>query len=194
MPRKAAARGKRKPSAPAPPRPKTSDAKASERRRVRRRNIPFMRSAILEVDGRSHIVVLSDLGPDGAFLSTRAPVAPQRSLRLKVILPRDGRQVVLPCELVWKNDRFDPATGRPAGIAVRFEGLDSDIERRVEEFAIQGFRPSPTPAPVEHFEYRVVERNGVDARELNLFGLDGWRVVTSIQTAAGVQLVLMRRL
>ena len=45
-----------------------------DRRRVRRRTLPFLRSAVLELPEQSHIVVLADLSVEGAFLTTRVPV------------------------------------------------------------------------------------------------------------------------
>lgn len=165
-----------------------------DRRRALRRSIPYVRSAVLEVDRDSHIVTVADLGPEGAFLATRLPVAPQQTLRLRMILPRDGHQVVIPCQLVWRSERFDPAAGRPAGLAVRFQGLDAGAVRRVEEFAAEGFLPSPKPAPREHFEYRVVERHDLDAAELNALGIDGWAVTAVVPSPSGVRIVLMRRL
>ena len=166
----------------------------SERRKGRRRSIPFVRSAVLEVDGRSHIVALIDLGPDGAFLSTRIAVDPAKELRLRIILPRDGREVSLPCQLVRRTERFDASTGQPAGVAVRFQGLDAAAIRRVEEFAMEGFLPSLEPTPEEHYEYRVLDRPQLDAEELNRLGRDGWSLASTLPTADGVRLVLSRRL
>ena len=166
----------------------------SERRKGRRRSIPFVRSAVLEVDGRNHIVALLDLGPEGAFLSTRLAVDPTQQLRLRIILPRDGREVSLPCQLVRRTDRFDGSTGQPAGLAVRFQGLDAASIRRVEEFAMEGFLPSPEPTPGEHYEYRILDRPELDGEELNRLGRDGWCLATALPTANGVRLVLTRRL
>lgn len=166
----------------------------NERRRSRRRSIPFVRSAVLEVDGRSHIVALLDLSPEGAFLSTRTAIDPKQSLCLRIVLPRRGREVALPCELVWRSDRFDPASGRPAGVAVRFHGLDAAVIRRVEEFALEGFLPVPEPVPAAHYEYRVLERKDVDVEELNRLGRDGWKLASALPSASGLRLVLLRRL
>ena len=104
----------------------------NDRRSTRRRNLPFVRSAVLEVGSRSHVVVVTDLSADGAFLSTRIALDPSESLRLRVILPRDGREVVIPCRLVWRSERFDPDTGRAAGIAVRFEELEGPARRLLD--------------------------------------------------------------
>ena len=156
--------------------------------------MPFLRSGVVELDGRQHIVVVSDLGPEGAYLSTRLAVEPRKALHLKMVLPRDGREVLLPCRVVRRTDRHDVATGRPPGIAVRFEGLDASVLRRVEEFAMDGFLPSAQPAPREHFEYRVLDRPDAEADELNRLGLDGWALATALPSGTGVRLVLLRRL
>jgi PilZ domain len=153
-----------------------------------------VRSAVLEVEGRNHIVAVTDLGPQGAFLRTRVAVDAKQRLRLRIILPRDGREIALPCELVRRAEQFDAATGYPAGVAVRFHGLDAAAIRRVEEFAMEGFLPSPEPTPEEHYEYRVLERPEVDADELNRLGRDGWNLASTMQTSGGVRLVLSRRL
>ena len=165
-----------------------------DRRRARRRRLPFVRSAVLELGGRSHIVALLDLSPEGAFLSTRLAVEPEQEMQLKLVLPRDGREVSLPCRLVWRSERFDVAAGRPAGLAVGFSGLEASVVRRIEEFAMEGLLPAPEPAPSSHYEYRVLERTEVDVQELNRLGLDGWRLTTTLQSPGGLRLVLVRRL
>jgi hypothetical protein len=166
----------------------------NDRRRGRRRSIPFVRSAVLEAGGRNHIVALTDLGPEGAFLTTRISLDASLPLKLKLVLPRDGREVSIPCKIVWRTDRFDAATGRPAGIAVRFLGLDASIVRRVEEFSMEGFLPTAEPIPAEHFEYRVVESPSLNADELNRLGLDGWELAAALPAVGGVRLVFLRRL
>ncbi len=166
----------------------------NERRRARRRSFPFVRSAVLEVAGRNHIVAVLDLGPDGAFLQTRTAVEPTQDLRLRIVLPRGGREVIIPCQLVWRSERFDAVTGRPAGLAVRFHGLEAAVIRRVEEFALEGFRPTPNPVPNVHYEYRLLDRPEVDVEELNHLGLDGWRLAAALPSPAGVRLILLRPL
>ena len=165
-----------------------------DRRRARRRRLPFVRSAVLEVDGRDHIVALLDLSPEGAFLSTRLVVAAEQKLRLRLVLPRDGHEVAMPCRLVWRSDRFDAASGRPAGLAVAFAGLEASVIRRVEEFAIEGFLPDPEPPPTSHYEYRALDRPEVSVDELNHLGLDGWCLVTVVPFPPGLRLILVRRL
>lgn len=172
---------------------------SNERRRSRRRTLPFLRSAVLEIGEDSHIVVLVDLSVEGAFLTTRvaidlAAASVDRPLRLRLVAPRRSREVAVPCALVWRNERFDAMTGRPSGIAVRFLELDSEMHRWIEEFALQGFRPSAAPTPTEHFEHRIIERTSVEVNDLNRFGRDGWQLVTIVPSAAGFKLVLVRRI
>jgi hypothetical protein len=163
-----------------------------ERRLGRRRRIPFVRSAVLELLGRSHIVALGDLGPEGAFLSTRSSFPAGAAAVLKLVLPRRGQEVTITCEIVRSTRRFDPITGQPAGVAVRFQDVEPAVLRRIEEFAREGFVPDPDPAPAERYEYRVLERPEVDATELNRLGLDGWALATVVARPDGVQLVLYR--
>jgi hypothetical protein len=170
-----------------------------DRRRVRRRTLPFLRSAVLELPEQSHIVVLADLSVEGAFLTTRVPVdlpspATGQTMRLRIVAPRHSREVSVPCELVWRSDRFDAASGRPAGIAVRFLELDPEMHHWIDEFALEGFRPSAVPTPAEHYEHRIIERAGVDEQELNRFGRDGWQLVTIVPSAVGFKLVLAKRI
>ncbi len=171
-----------------------TDSAERDRRRTRRRQLPFLRSAVLEVEGRSHIVAVADLGPDGAFLSTKVEVRPETEVQLRVVIPRDGREAVLPCRVVWRSDRFDAKSGRPAGVAVRFEELTEPASRRIQEFAAEGFLPDGEPSPPEHFEYRLIERKTVDVEELNRLGRDGWALATALPGESGFQLVFQRRL
>jgi Tfp pilus assembly protein PilZ len=165
-----------------------------ERRHVRRRRIPFVRSAVLELAGRSHIVALADLGPEGAFLSTRSSFRPGASAVLKLVLPRRGQEVTIACDVVRSTRTFDVASGQPAGVAVRFHDLEPAVLRRIEEFAREGFVPDLDPAPAERYEYRLLERSEVDPLELNRLGLDGWALAAVMPRPSGVQLVLFRLL
>jgi hypothetical protein len=166
----------------------------NDRRRGRRRSIPFVRSAVLEAGGRNHIVALIDLGPDGAFLSTRIALDASLPMRLRLVLPRDGREVSIPCKVVWRSEKFEASTGRPAGIAVRFLGLDASIVRRVEEFSMEGFLPSADPIPTEHLEYRILEQPALNVEELNRMGLDGWELAAALPAEGGTRLIFLRRL
>jgi hypothetical protein len=156
--------------------------------------MPFVRSAILEAGERSHLVIVSDLSPEGAFLATRVAVEPGETAQLKLVVPRDGRIVSFPCQVLRQSEAFDPKSGLPAGMAVKFRGLDAAAVRRIEEFAMEGFLPSVDPTPQDHFEYRTLERSAVDVVELNSLGLDGWQLAAALPSAKGVQLILMRKL
>jgi len=166
----------------------------NERRRKRRRSFPYVRSAVLKIGERSHVVALTDLGPEGAFLSTRVTVQPGQRLSLRFVPPREGREVELQCEVVWRSEHFDPATGRPAGVAVRFVDVDLEVLQRLEGFSVEGLRPVPGPTPIDRMEYRVVERETLATEELNRWGLDGWEIASALPTDAGVRLILLRRL
>jgi hypothetical protein len=168
---------------------------SEDRRRSRRRTLPFLRSAVLEWGEEAHIVILADISIEGAFLTTHLPIAPPpEGLRLRIVAPRHSREVVVPCALVWSSGRFEAASGRPAGVAVRFEALDPEMHSWIEEFSLEGFRPSVVPTPAEHYEHRIIERASVDVLELNRFGRDGWQVVTMAPSANGFKVVLVRRI
>jgi len=166
----------------------------TDRRRARRRRMPYVRGGVLEVDGRDHVVAVADLSPEGAFLQTKVDVQGGQAVTLRMVLPRDGHEMALPCVVVRRSERFDPASGQPAGLAVRFQGLAAAAVHRVEEFAREGFLPSVEPTPHEHVEYRIIERTQVAEAELNQLGLDGWELTAVLPAKAGVRLVLLRRL
>lgn len=168
----------------------------NERRRSRRRSLPFVRSAVLDVGSESHIVILTDLSTEGAFVTTHAPfeIPKDTPLHLRLVIPRDSRRALIPCELVWRNERYDATTGRPTGMAVRFLELDAEMYRRVEEFSREGFRPSAAPTPAAHYEHRIIERPTVDVVDLNRFGKDGWQLVTIVPAERGFKMILVRQL
>jgi len=166
----------------------------SDRRKGRRRSLPFVRSAVLEMRGRSHIVAVQDLSVDGAFLSTRLAVEPGERVRLRAVLPRDGREVTIPCQVVWTSDKLDAPTGRPAGMAVRFVGLDPVVLRRLAEFAEEGLVPGSDSAAGSHYEYRILEWPDINVDELNQLGLDGWQLVSTLPGPSSLRLILLRKL
>jgi hypothetical protein len=77
---------------------------------------------------------------------------------------------------------------------VRFLEVGAEMQRSVEEFALEGFRPSAAPTPAEHYEHRIIERPTLDMIELNRFGRDGWQLVSVLEMKGGYKLVLVRRL
>lgn len=166
----------------------------NDRRSSRRRRLPFVRSGVFESNGRNHIVQVADLGPEGAFLSTRLAVAVGEKAVLRMILPRDGREVPLPCQVVWRSEATGARGGPRAGMAVRFQGLDAAVARRVEEFATEGVTADPGAGPAERFEYRVIESAELDEAELRRLGLDGWRLASALPVTQGLRLIFLRRL
>jgi len=166
----------------------------TERRRVRRRTIPFLRGGVLQIGERSHIVTIVDLSPEGAYLASRVQVAPGRDVRLKTVLPRSGQQVTIPGEVIWRSSRFDPATGRPAGLAVRFLDKDEKVRRHLEMLSDEGLLPIPPALAQERYEYRLVDQPELDADDLNRMGRDGWALVQTLRHADGLRLIFRRKL
>ena len=109
-----------------------------ERRRDARRMLPFGRSAVLEVEGRNHIVSLIDLSRSGAYLGTRIRTGEQPSLLLKLLLPQSGTEMRLACRLVRRIEA-DPAAGeRLPGLAVQFDDVSDDDRERLDAFVVAG--------------------------------------------------------
>ncbi len=165
-----------------------------ERRRVRRRTMPFLRGGVLRVGQRDHIVTIVDLSSEGAFLATRVEIPKGHDVSLTAVLPRTGRQVTLPCEIVWRNDRFDPDTGRPAGMAVRFSGDDDPARKHLETISSQGVFPLPVNSSRDRIEYRMVEKPDLDLNDLNELGRDGWALTAALRDGALCRLVFCRRM
>ncbi len=128
-----------------------------ERRASPRRTLPYVRSGVLRVGQRDHIVAITDLSSEGAFLSTRIEIPAGASLQLRMILPNAVREIAVGCELVWRNERFDPQTGRPAGLAVRFRGVEGEARDLLDAYTSRVLRPEVP----ERLEYRILEREAV---------------------------------
>jgi len=112
--------------------------KVDERRRDQRRVLPFGRTAVLEVGGRSHIVSLVDVSRGGAYLGTRIQVTANGDLWLKLLLPRSTGEVRLACRLVRQITVEKAGDDRPPGVAVQFRDLDAKIADQLEEFVVAG--------------------------------------------------------
>ena len=166
----------------------------NERRRSSRRTLPTQRSAVIEIDGRTHLALIGDLAPDGAFLNTRLQIDPGTVFGLRIVVPGSGRPVMIPSEVVWSSDRFDPDSARPAGIAVRFKELDAEVKRHLEEFC-SGFAASlkPTRRGGTRVEYRVIDRAQIEQAELDTLGAEGWWLAVAVPSGAGLRLVFQRR-
>jgi Tfp pilus assembly protein PilZ len=154
--------------------------------------LSFLRSGVLEVDGRSHIISVTDIGPEGAFLTTRVPVASGKQLVLKMILPLDSHPVSLPCRVVWRSEAG--GRGSRSGVAVRFEAADEAVLRRVEQFAAETVRAASEASQTDRFEYQVLDVPEVDVAALNSAGIDGWQLASALPSGRGLRLVLCRRL
>jgi hypothetical protein len=166
----------------------------NDRRTAKRRRFAFVRGGVLEAHGRNHIVSVADLGPEGAFLVARVPLTVGEKAVLRMVLPRGGREMSLPCEVVWRSESSAVKGGVTTGLAVRFRDLDATVARRVAEFAEEGLQPAAERTHADHFEYRVVELPDVDEAELNRLGFDGWQLASVLPAARSVRLILLRRL
>ncbi|HLA77521.1 MAG TPA: PilZ domain-containing protein [Vicinamibacteria bacterium] len=160
-----------------------------ERRASPRRTLPYVRSGVLRVAERNHIVAITDLSVEGAFLSARPQLPAGAPLRLALILPNVMREVSVDCELVWQSERFDPDSGRPAGLAVKFCGVEPEVQAALSAYTSRVFRPDPP----ERVEYRLLERPALDPEELTLLGQEGWELATTLPWPPGLKLVFLRR-
>jgi hypothetical protein len=116
--------------------PQPEDAQdGSERRRNPRRKLPFGRSAVLRIGERDHVVALVDVSRGGACVATRTPIPEDAPLLLKLLLPSQGVELRLPCQLV----RIIPHHyGRQPGVALRFVSVAADATRRLDQFVESG--------------------------------------------------------
>jgi hypothetical protein len=164
-----------------------------ERRITRRRNLPFIKSAVLRIGEREHIITVFDLSPEGAYLATRLAPPIGSPMTLKMVPPTAGQTVAVSCRLVWRNERADPATGRPAGLAIRFEKLSEEVRDMLEAYAVRAHSAKEHPGKRDRFEYRLLDRDALDAKDLNALGEDGWQLVAIVGAPKIERLVLMRR-
>ena len=110
----------------------TGEASGSpeDRRRGRRRRLPFGRGAILESAVSNHVVAVVDLSVGGAYLATRAVVFPGQTLTLKLLLGGAG-EIKVPCEVVRVCPRREGPDSYPPGVAVRFVELEATVRERL---------------------------------------------------------------
>jgi hypothetical protein len=118
-------------------------ATGAERRRALRRKLPFGRGAVLDVDGRSHIVGVADVSVTGAYLSTRATVSVGETHQLRLLILPDRAELVLPARIVRVCQIADESSGHPRGVAVQFVDLDAASRRRLEAFVTREPRKAP---------------------------------------------------
>jgi hypothetical protein len=164
----------------------------NERRHARRRNVPYLRSGVLETGERSHLVVIVDLSAEGAYLSTRIEAPATAALRLRTVMPNSGRSVALPCEVVWSCERFDVASGRPAGMAVRFLDVDDETRRELDDYASEGLGLTANHDVAVRYEYRVIEAEEVNVEALNQLGRDGWALNAVVPGQPNHRLIMSR--
>lgn len=109
----------------------------SERRRAFRRKLPFGRGAVLLVGERAHIVGLADVSVTGAYLTTRAPVAPGETHRLKVLVMPSRVELTLSAQIVRVSQASHESADHPRGVAVHFLDVDEPARRELEAFVGQ---------------------------------------------------------
>lgn len=108
------------------------------RARAPRRKMPLGRGAVLVVDGRTHIVGVADVSLTGAFLTTRAPVAPGKVCELR-LAPVAGRvQLGLCARVVRLAQGGEEASHHPRGVAVEFVGLAPEVQELLAGYVGQG--------------------------------------------------------
>jgi len=100
--------------------------------------LPFGRSAVLEIEGRNHIVSLIDLSRSGAYLGTRIRFEGTPTLALKLLLPQAGMEMRLPCHLVRRIEADPNGGDRLPGLAVQFHDVPEDDQQRLEAFVVAG--------------------------------------------------------
>ena len=81
-------------------------------------------------DGRSHFVAVVDLSRGGALLESRSKFEPEPSFLLRFVLPGAYRVTQLQCQLIRTFQREE----RVMGLAVRFEDVDAETARVIDDF------------------------------------------------------------
>jgi len=113
--------------------------KVDERRRDQRLTLRLGRIAILEVDGKSHVVSLVDISRGGAYLGTRLVVEHSQQMSLALTLPGALRELRLTCRLVRRiTAEAAEKEQRPQGLAVQFCDVDAEVGQRIDDFVAKG--------------------------------------------------------
>lgn len=113
--------------------------KVDERRRDQRRTLHLGRIAILEVDGKSHVVSLIDISRGGAYLGTRLVVEHSQQMSLALTLPGALQQLRLACRLVRRiTAEAAEKEQRLQGLAVQFQDVNAEVAGRIDEFVVKG--------------------------------------------------------
>jgi PilZ domain-containing protein len=115
-----------------------STGSPADRRRTRRRRLPFGRGAVLETTRSSHVVAVVDLSEGGAYVATRAPFTPGHAVTLRILLTV-GHELSLPAEVVRVCSRREPGPDAyPPGVAIRFLDLEPRVATRLARFVEDG--------------------------------------------------------
>ncbi len=116
-------------------------ASGAEQRKQPRRRLPFLRSAVAQLDDRGHFVAVVDLSRGGALLESRSPFEPTPSFLLRFVLPGAFQETRLECHLIRS---FQTDEGVMA-LAVRFQDVEDGIARVIDEF-VDGLTEPEEPA------------------------------------------------
>jgi len=108
------------------------DGSGGERRRAFRRKLLLGRGAVLTVGDRSHIVGLADVSTTGAYLMTRAPVAPGETHVLRILSMPSRVELAVKVEIVRVSLADHESPDHPRGVAVRFVDLEEPVRRFLE--------------------------------------------------------------
>jgi hypothetical protein len=100
-----------------------TDATTETRGRLRRK-LPLGRAAVLEIDGRPHVVGLVDLSVSGAYVMSRAAAAVGDRHRLRILVLPERVELRLECEAVRVSQEAHESPSHPRGVAYRFLEMD----------------------------------------------------------------------
>jgi len=104
------------------------------RRRARRRQMPFGRAAVLTVRGRDHIVGLADVSVTGAYLRTRVSLAIGDEPVLKLLVLPERVELRLPGRVVRVSQPGEESSHHTRGVAVHFLEMDDESRARLAAF------------------------------------------------------------